>query len=272
MRLKLKNISDQVIVITGASSGIGLTTAELAAARGARVVLNARNEQDLRQACDRIRSAGGRATYYAGDVADPDAMQAFAATAIQEFGGFDTWVNDAGTSKHAVKAYTDALRMELEEQRAPVSVTLVKPGATNTMFIDHARTYMDADPDLRPPVYAPEEVAHAILRCAERPTRDVTVGGVTKMNVIMGMLAPRLTDSYMERKLFKAQKKDSLTGRPDALYEPTDDGSRRGSTEGHELQRATLTRVMLSDAGRVLPYVAIGGIVAAAVASMRRAA
>jgi NADP-dependent 3-hydroxy acid dehydrogenase YdfG len=95
MGLKLKNVSDQVIVITGASSGIGLTTAELAAKRGARVVLNARSEQDLRQVCDRIRAAGGRATYSAGDVADPDAMQALARTAIQEFGGFDTWVNDA---------------------------------------------------------------------------------------------------------------------------------------------------------------------------------
>jgi hypothetical protein len=174
-------------------------------------------------------------------------------------------------SKHAVKAYTDALRMELEEQGAPVSVTLVKPGATNTMFIDHARTYMEADPDLPAPVYAPEEVAHAILRCAEQPIRDVTVGGMTKMNVVMGMVAPRMTDYYMERKLFKAQKKDFRTGRPDALYSPTRDGSRRGSTEGHELQRATLTRVMLSDAGRALPLLAIG-IVAAAVASRRRAA
>ena len=47
MRIKLKKIDEQVIVITGASSGIGLTTAEMAASRGARVVLNARNEADL---------------------------------------------------------------------------------------------------------------------------------------------------------------------------------------------------------------------------------
>lgn len=334
MGRKLKNVDEQVIVITGASSGIGLTTAELAAERGARVVLNARSESDLRQVCNRIRAGGGRATYYAGDVADPDAMLALADTAVQEFGGFDTWVNDAGisiygrltemplqdkrrlfdvnfwgvvhgcraavphlrkrggaiinvgsevsdraiplqgiysASKHAVKAYTDALRMELEEEGAPISVTLVKPGATNTMFIDHARSYMDADPDLPSPVYAPEEVAYAILRCAERPIRDVTVGGMTKMTAMMGVLAPRMTDYYMERKLFKQQKKEHYTGRPDALYSPTHDGSRRGSTEGHELRRATLTRVMLSDAGRALPLVAIGGIVAAAVASMRRA-
>src|SRR4051794_30709029 len=232
MGVKLKRLRDQVIVITGASSGIGLTTAEMAAEQGARVVLNARNEPDLRRVCDSIRARGGEATYFAGDVADPDVMDQLAATAIREFGGFDTWINDAGisvygrladvpladkrrlfdvnfwgvvhgcraavrhlrerggaiinigsevsdravplqgiysASKHAVKAYTDALRMELEEERAPVSVTLVKPGATNTMFIDHARTFMDKDPELPSPLYAPEEVAHAILKSAERP-------------------------------------------------------------------------------------------------------
>jgi short-subunit dehydrogenase len=334
MGVKLKRLRDQVIVITGASSGIGLTTAEMAAEQGARVVLNARNEPDLRRVSDRIRARGGEATYFAGDVADPDAMDQLAATAIREFGSFDTWVNDAGisvygrltdvpladkrrlfdvnfwgvvhgcrtavrylrhrggaiinigsevsdraipvqgvysASKHAVKAYTDALRMELEEQGLPIAVTLVKPGATNTMFIDHARTYMAHDPELPSPLYAPEEVAHAILRCAERPTRDVTVGGMTKINVMMGTLAPRTTDYYMEKKLFDAQQKGYRTGRRDALYEPTHDGSRRGSTEHHEMKRATLTRVMLSDAGRALPVLALGGLVAAAVTVMRRA-
>jgi hypothetical protein len=151
-------------------------------------------------------------------------------------------------------------------------VTLVKPGATNTMFIDHARTYMDKDPELPSPLYAPEEVAYAILRCAERPLRDVTVGGMTKMNAMLGVLAPRTTDFYMERKFFDAQKKPYRTGRPDALYAPTHDGSRRGSTESHEMRRATLTRVMLSDAGRMLPYLAIGGAVAAVVVAMRKVA
>jgi hypothetical protein len=176
-------------------------------------------------------------------------------------------------SKHAVKGYTDALRMELEEAALPVVVTLVKPGATNTQFIDHARTYLGNDPELPGPVYAPEEVAHAILRCAEHPMRDVTVGGFTKMNTLMGVLAPRLTDYYMERTMFRKQQKDYGTGRPDALEHPTQDGSRRGSTEAWELQRATLTRATLSDAGRVLPYVAIGGaLMALGLRTIRRAA
>src|SRR5206468_3596858 len=67
---KPKKLRDQTIVITGASSGIGLATARLAARRGARVVLTSRNEQDLRRAVDEIESQGGRATYVVADVAE----------------------------------------------------------------------------------------------------------------------------------------------------------------------------------------------------------
>jgi NADP-dependent 3-hydroxy acid dehydrogenase YdfG len=96
MRIKLKKLEDQVIVITGASSGIGLATAEMAAERGARVVLNSRNEADLAAAVERIRGRGGRATYVVGDVADDGAMATLAERAVDEFGALDTWVNNAG--------------------------------------------------------------------------------------------------------------------------------------------------------------------------------
>jgi NAD(P)-dependent dehydrogenase (short-subunit alcohol dehydrogenase family) len=63
MRVKLKKINEQVIVITGASSGIGLATALMAARQGARLLLNSRDELDLQQAVDRPRSlAGARGT------------------------------------------------------------------------------------------------------------------------------------------------------------------------------------------------------------------
>src|SRR3954452_951184 len=96
MRMKLKKLQDQVVVVTGASSGIGLTTAEMAAGAGASVVLNARNETGLRSAVERIRQRGGRATYVVGDVADDAAMETLAQRAVDEFGGLDTWVNNAG--------------------------------------------------------------------------------------------------------------------------------------------------------------------------------
>jgi len=98
MNIKLKKLSEQVIVITGASSGIGLVTARFAAKRGARVVLNARNEEALRQVTDEINAEGGEAIYVVGDVGKFDDVQKIADEAIRRFGGFDTWVNNAGVS------------------------------------------------------------------------------------------------------------------------------------------------------------------------------
>ncbi|MFY2084685.1 short-chain dehydrogenase, partial [Achromobacter xylosoxidans] len=73
--------------------------------------------------------------------------------------------------------YTDALRMELRQLGAPISVTLIKPASIATKFTEHARNYMDAQPDLPPPIYAPELVAEAILHAAQTPVRDLFVGG-----------------------------------------------------------------------------------------------
>ena len=96
MRLRLKPLAEQVIVITGASSGIGLTTAIMAAKRGAAVVLAAREEGALREIRDGILTGGGRAEYVVADVGSRSDVEFVAAEAERHFGGFDTWVNNAG--------------------------------------------------------------------------------------------------------------------------------------------------------------------------------
>ena len=98
MSVKLCPLEEQVIVITGASSGIGLVTARMAAQRGAAVVLAARNEQALAQLAQEIRNAGGRAVHVVADVGREEDVARIAATAVAEFGRFDTWVNNAGVS------------------------------------------------------------------------------------------------------------------------------------------------------------------------------
>jgi NAD(P)-dependent dehydrogenase (short-subunit alcohol dehydrogenase family) len=304
--IKLKPVGEQVIVITGASSGIGLVTARRAARAGASIVLAARNERDLQHAVNGIRRDGGRAIQVVADVSVPDQVDAIGAAAIGEFGRIDTWVNNAAVSiygrimelsidemrrqfdvnfwgsvygsraavphlrrnggalinvgsavsdraiplqgnycaaKHALKGFTDALRMELEEEGLPISVTLIKPSSIDTPFFDKARTYLGVEPQPAPPVYAPELVAKAILTCAQRPVRDMIVGGTGKL-LSVSTLMPRLTDAYMERNLFDSQKTDRpANSRPDNLFEPVeDDGGERGRNwRGRTLRRSIYT-------------------------------
>src|SRR5690348_5644329 len=117
MDIQLKPLGEQVVVITGASRGIGLVTAQLAAARGANVVLAARNEGDLAHAVDEIRAAGGRAVYQVADVADPDQIEAIADTAVREFGRIDTWVNNAGAA-----LYGRSMEVSLDDMRRQFDV------------------------------------------------------------------------------------------------------------------------------------------------------
>lgn len=329
MGARLKAVKDQVIVITGASSGIGLATAEMAAARGARVMLASRNAEALEQAVGRIRARGGQASWCVADVAVPEQVVAVADRAAEEFGRIDTWINNAGisiygrlvdtplddkrrlfdvnfwgvvhgcraavphlrhyggaivnmgsitsdvalplqgiyaASKQAVKGYTDALRLELEEEGAPIAVTLVKPSAIGTPFTEHARSYMAEEPALPPPIYVPEVVARTILRCAEHPIREITVGGAGRAMTLLKAVAPRLNDLFMERTMFAGQKANEPAHDRDSLYEPGDDGRTRGPYNGHApLQRSAYTRAMLSDAARVLPLVAAAAAVAVAI-------
>src|ERR1700691_1005629 len=96
--LKLKPLDRQVMVITGATSGIGLSTARAAAARGASLVLAARNEEALKSVCEDLTGKGARTAYVVADVGREADVRAIAAAAVDRFGGFDTWVNDAGVS------------------------------------------------------------------------------------------------------------------------------------------------------------------------------
>ena len=298
------------MVITGATSGIGLVTARMAAGRGARLVLAARNEEALRRLVDEITADGAKAIYAVADVGKHDDVQNIAEKAIEYFGGFDTWVNNAGVSiygrvlevsmedhrqlfetnywglvhgsqvaaehlrqeggalinigsslsdraipiqgtycasKHAVKGYTDALRMELEEEGAPISVTLIKPSAIDTPYREHAKNYMSVEPLNPPPVYAPETVAEAILHCAEHPERDVFIGAGGKALSVAGEYAPRLTDKVMEATLFDLQKtnESSPASRPDGLYNPLSKLEERGGYPGHVAESSLYTKASL---------------------------
>jgi short-subunit dehydrogenase len=310
MGVQLKKLSEQVVVITGASSGIGLVTAREAARRGAKLVLVARAEDALRQLCEEINSAGGEAVYVVADVGREEDVRRVAEQALARFGRVDTWVNNAGvsiygrildtpfedmrrlyetnfwgvvygsvvaaevlrqrggalvnvgsvlsdraipvqgvysSSKHAVKGFTDALRMELEGEGAPVSVTLIKPSTIDTPYTKHAKNLMERAPSLPPPVYAPETVAEAILHCAETPERDVYVGGGGKALSVMEKYAPRLSDKLMEAVAFDVQQQDDPEGAPGkvGLYEASGDLRERSGDDRVVFESSLYTKASL---------------------------
>src|SRR3954470_12060295 len=98
MAVSLKPLKEQVIVITGASSGIGLATAESAAKQGAKLVLAARSGTTLEEIVGRIKNTGGEAVAVTADVADRKQVQRIVDAAISQFGRIDTWINDAGVA------------------------------------------------------------------------------------------------------------------------------------------------------------------------------
>src|ERR671917_826345 len=94
----MKNLRDATVVITGASSGIGLATARAFSRRGASVVLAARRLALLEEAARECEELGGRALAVPTDVTDPSQLDDLARSAVSAFGGIDVWVNNAGTS------------------------------------------------------------------------------------------------------------------------------------------------------------------------------
>jgi short-subunit dehydrogenase len=272
-----KPLAEQVVVITGASSGIGRATAVLLGQRGASLVLAARNREALEAAARETERAGGRALPVVTDVAEWKQVEALAAAAVDRFSRIDTWINDAaissygtveqmdvdeiarviqvnlmgqvhgmkaalarmrrqghGTiinvasalaeravplqaaycaSKHGIKGFTEALRLELRSEKSPIEVVLVMPSSINTPLFKNARSKVGVQPMPIPPIYEPRVVAEAIARVAEKPQRQVVVGGAGKALVVAQRLSPTLLDRYMtwRRQMITKQ----LTQQPD---------------------------------------------------------
>lgn len=287
----LKPLGQQSIVVTGATSGVGLATARRAARAGARVFLIARSEADLRALCEELQAQGARVAWAVADVSDAEALKAAAEKCLRLFGGFDTWINNAGVglfgairetaledqrrlfetnywgvvngamaavehlrtrpdggaiinvgsilsdlplpvqgvyaaSKHAVKGFTNALRLELLREGAPVSVSLVKPGAIDTPLNRHARNLTGQAMRNPQPVYATHVVADTILYCAAHPIREITVGGGGRVIASFYSALPGIAEPLLARFAPSLMRDRRSAYRPyeDGLYDPTEDG------------------------------------------------
>lgn len=332
MKLQLKPIDQQVWVITGATSGIGLTTARLAARRGARLMLVARNEEALKTLAAELTEAGTDAAYAVADVANEERLQAAADATIARFGGFDTWVNNAGASaygrledmpledqrrifetnfwgivhgsliavrhlksrggalinlgsevsdipiplqgaycasKHAVKGYTDALRIELMAEGAPVSVTLIKPSGIDTRYVEHAKNYLDFEPKLPVPVYSPDLVARAIVHAASHPQREIYVGGGGRAMAAFGRQMPSLYSALMAKIGTALQKTEHPLVESDGLHHTASELQERSGKNGRVHEASLYTRAVTDRRTSGLMLAGAAAFVLAAVAERR---
>ncbi len=283
-------LSEQVVVVTGASSGIGREAARMLGRRGASIVLVARDEAMLHEVAAEVEAAGGQALVAAEDVSDAVQVLQAADRAAAHFGRIDTWVNNAGiatygtveqttveemrrvvevdllgtihgtktalphlrqsggtlinvasvagrlpvpllaaysAAKHGVMGFSDALRMELDHERAGVTVTTILPYGINTPFFNHARSRLGALPRPTPPAYPPSAVAEAIVWAAEHPTREIVVGGAGKSALLLRRLSPALVDKVMTLGglAFRMQKSNRPDDGVDNLFAPVPNSS-----------------------------------------------
>jgi short-subunit dehydrogenase len=326
-------IRDQIVVITGASSGIGRETALMFGERGATVVLAARNETALASVAKEVERIGGRASAVVTDVARWEQVERLARQAAERFGRIDTWVNNAGVSayatveeltvaeierviqvnllgeiygmkaalpylkrqghgtiinvasalaeravplqaaycasKHGIKGFTEALRLELAREQSGITVTLIEPSSINTPLFTHARSKMGVAPMPIPPIYEPRVVAEAILFAAEHSRRTIVAGGAGKLITVMQRISPVLLDRYMLQgdRMVKAQKTDRPDDGRDNLDAPMPGNGRTTGDFGEQAKAVSpYTRSLEQYPNRVRALLGAGlvGLIAVA--------
>src|SRR5919109_3379171 len=133
------------------------------------------------------------------------------------------------STKAALRTFFESARVEQEKERSGVDISVVLPGAINTPQFDRARQRVGLQPQPIPPIYQPEPFAAAVLRCCERPVRELPVGWGAQKLLWGQKLSPRAGDRVLLRNGWKGQHTEALkpTGSPDNLFDvmPGDPGA-----------------------------------------------
>jgi short-subunit dehydrogenase len=293
-----KDLEASVVVITGASSGIGRATALEFARKGANVVLAARREHILRTVGTECKQLSGReALVVPTDVSNEAAVQNLARQTFEHFGHIDIWVNNAGVgaygrfeempaeiyrqvietnlfgttygarsvlpyfrqqgygtlinlsslvgtvsgpyysayaiSKFGIRALGETLREEINilDGASNINICTVMPATIDTPFFRHSANYAGRAVKPLPPVYPVEKVARTIVKCAERPQREVFVGNAGRMIAFVHTFAPLLAEPMMAKQINSGHfKQEAAPPTPGNVLEPMQAGT--GTSDG----------------------------------------
>ncbi|MDZ8088665.1 MAG: SDR family oxidoreductase [Nostoc sp. DedQUE12b] len=125
-------------------------------------------------------------------------------------------------AKHGLEGFLEALRVELQHEKWPISVTSILPSTINTPFYNKVGTKLGVKPSGIPPYYDPSLVADAILYVAEHPTRDFIVGDAGKVLDLAQRISPSLVDSLLLAIAFQGQRTNEPKSEdaPNNVFEP----------------------------------------------------
>jgi NAD(P)-dependent dehydrogenase (short-subunit alcohol dehydrogenase family) len=151
-------------------------------------------------------------------------------------------------TKAALRTFFESARVELQKERADVDISVILPAAINTPQFDRARQKMGLQPQPVPPIYEPEPFADAVLRCCERPIRELPVGWGAQKLLWGQKVSPRAGDLILRRSGWKKQHTDELkpTDSPDNLLAalPGDPGA-HGRFDDHSRRTTAWTWLRL---------------------------
>ncbi len=167
-------------------------------------------------------------------------------------------------AKHGIEGFLEAMRVELQHEKIPISVTSIKPAVIDTPFWDNARTKLGVKPSGIPPYYSPSLVADAILYTAEHPTRDFFVGDAARALDFLQRLSPELVDSLLLLIGFPLQRSNvpKSEDAPNNLYEPVPEHDTIEGSLSEALEIPSITDWL--DKNPVIKWGAIAGVAALA--------
>src|SRR5436190_10138863 len=126
------------------------------------------------------------------------------------------------STKAALRTFFESARVEQQKERSGVDICVVLPGAINTPQFDRARQKIGLQPQPVPPIYQPEPFADAVVRCFERPVREVPLGWGAQKALWGQKLSPRTGAAILLRSGWKGQHTSELKPQdsPNNLFEP----------------------------------------------------
>ncbi len=290
-----RRLLDRRVVITGASSGVGLDAARLFAQEGADLAVLARSADGLAEAVRLVETEGRKAHMITVDVADRGAAEVAVAEAARVLGGIDVFVSNAGTAgwgpfeqmtpedfdrtmditftgavnciraalphleaaggnlvvtvsiagkvpvplltpytaaKHALRGFLGALRNELRHRGSRIRISMVHPAPLNTPFYDHATSSIAILPKPLRSTYRPEAAAQALVECAIRPRREVSVGGSAAGLALLAAVSMPLADLVLSTYGVWGAKSRKRAVSPGSLWSSSGKGRVHGSHGG----------------------------------------